>query len=399
MRGKYLVRNPWLNAVLRIVDAALRVACLGYFGRQNSSIGVPRRILLANGAHLGDVLLFSSAIAAVKSAFPEAQIGVAVGAWATPIVSSNPLVSWVHVVDHWKLNRSSLSLFGKLVHYARTRSRALKEIRRVQYDVTIDFYYYFPNFIPLLWQAGIPIRIGYGSGGFGPLLTHEVSWRNLDCHVLDYHRALLGVLNVPHAIREKMSPALSPIEPAVEQRTRSLLVETGNAPGEYVVMHMGSGHSQKEWPLASWRRLAEEFLAEGRRLVFTGIGDYEERNIRSVIDGLQHSTNLCSRLSWSEYVAVLSYAHLIVCVDSLAGHLAAAADIPCVVIRTGISHPVHWRPLAARGEALSAPVNCSPCYRSEGCSTMRCVREVPVSLVYDTGKLLTNDSRKRQEPM
>ena len=40
----------------------------------------------------------------------------------------------------------------------------------LEYEIAIDTYHFIQNSIPLLWLARIPIRIGYTSGGFGPLL-------------------------------------------------------------------------------------------------------------------------------------------------------------------------------------------------------------------------------------
>lgn len=394
LRGRYLVRHRLLNAALRVIDGGLRTALGDRSRRSTPPPPAPRRILLANGAHLGDVLIFSSVIPALRRAFPDIEIGVAVGAWSRPIVSSNPDVRWVHVIDHWMLNRSGQPLLKKIVHYLRTRSRALKEIRGNRYDVAIDFYYYFPNMLPLLRQSGIPVRIGYGSGGFGPLLTHEASWQNKDCHVVDYHRELLRFLNPPEESPAVLRPPAPSFEPKAEQKLRILLTENGRDSSQYILIHVGTGHTQKEWPLANWRELVARLIADGHHLVFTGTGSHEERLISSIIEDMQGCSNLCGKLAWPEYVAAISHARLAVCVDSLAGHLAAAVDTPCVVIKSGISHPLHWRPLSDRCEVLTAPVECSPCYRSNGCSTMDCIRGVLVSQVYDAcARLIAEKSR------
>jgi ADP-heptose:LPS heptosyltransferase len=401
--GKYLVRNRVLNRLLRLTDRLLercRWLSWGWHARGYSegrgatpreypqachpAIAKPRRILIANGAHLGDVFLSLSVLPALRSAFPDARIGFLCGTWARCLFDQQHLVEWLHHVDHWKLNRSARPLHQKLVRYHRTRRQALREIRRSRYDIAIDLYYYFPNSIPLLWQAGIPCRIGYTSGGFGPLLTHALDWKPADRHVTGYQADLLRVLGVSDNNLQKthvpLPSADSQLPCAVEEDLRKIGVRLHGI----VVFHMGTAAAMKEWPLPHWRQLAHRLAAEGYSLIFTGTGGREWRNSEEVRAGLPKTVNFCGRLTWNELAAVFHRVRLLVGVDSVAGHLAAAAGTPCVVISSGITSPAHWRPRSPACRVLSQPVPCSPCYRSQGCEGMECVRLVSVQRVHDS---------------
>jgi len=369
LRGKYLVRRTPVNQVLRLVDSLLglvRSSC------PNPPLATPpRRILLANGAHLGDVFLSTALLPVLQEAFPAAEFGFLIGSWSRPVVQDHPLLRWVHVVDHWKINRARISLLQKISQYDRTRRQALREIRQVRYEVALDLYYYFPNSIPLLWQAGIPTRIGYTSGGFGPLLTHALDFRNAERHVLDYQADLLRFLPLGKAVGE--------LRPQMDTIPRH---EPGwDLPKEYLVFHLGTGAAWKEWPREKWRALAEALCQRGHDLVFTGNREAERRLIQEVSRGLPSCVDLCGRLTLREFAAVLREARLLIGVDSVAGHLAAAVGTPCVVIAGGITHPAHWRPRSDRSRVLRHPVPCSPCYLSRGCAGMECVRRVEVEQV------------------
>jgi ADP-heptose:LPS heptosyltransferase len=354
-----------------------------YFRACHPIIPQPRRILLANGAHLGDVFLSLSLLPALRGAFPHARIGFLCGTWARCLFENQLQLDWLHHVDHWKLNRSDRPLRKKLHHYLRTRHQALREIRRKRYDVALDLYYYFPNSIPLLWQAGIPCRIGYTSGGFGPLLTHRLDWKPADRHVTDYQADQLRVLGVPEEILRSTPATWSTAD---EQSTRAVtdnLRNIGVPPHGYVVFHMGTAVAIKEWPLAHWRELAQRLTVEGQALVFTGTAGREERTSEGVRAGLARSVNLCGRLSWNELVMVIRCARLLVGVDSVAGHLGAATGTPCVLISSGITNSAHWRPRGSACRVLSHPVPCAPCYRSGGCEGMECVRQVSVQSAHE----------------
>lgn len=345
-------------------------------------IAPPRRILIANGAHLGDVVLSTSVLPIIKQTFPESQLGFLAGSWATCVLRGHPLVDWLHVVDHWKLNRSPISLSRKLVQFLRTRHRALSVIRRLRYDVAIDLYYFFPNSIPLLCQAGIPIRIGYSSGGFGPLLTHSLEWTDRQCHVTDYHADLLRVLDLSEAQLFDRRLCLPPVDAdfvrAFQQKIPRAFLDTFG----YCVLHLGTGAEWKEWPEQQWQALVERLLSNGLRLVFTGTGLAEHRKIARVIGDHTGCINLSGELNWPQFVTAIERSRLLIGVDSVAGHVAAAVDTPSVIVGSGITNSAHWRPLHPQSRVLTHSVTCAPCYRSRGCDTMECVRAVSVNEVF-----------------
>ena len=374
-RGKYLVRNPAANRLLFALDALL-----AQFGRRKQAapaVARPGRILLANGAHLGDVLLSTAVLPVLKAAFPEAEIGFLIGRWAREVVAEQPLITRLHFFDHWKLNRANVPFSRKIADHFATRAAALREIRQTKYDVAIDLYYYFPNSIPLLWQAGVPTRLGYTSAGFGPLLTHALDWQNRDCHVIEYQAALLRFLPLGSVALEAGS-LLVPTAPAGATAPRETAV---GGSGSYVVLHPGAGAALKAWPVENWRGLAEELLGRGHRLVFTGQGQAEEQTIGRISEGLGGCVNLCGRLSWRAFLAVVREARLFVGVDSVVGHAAAAVGAPYVAVYGGVTNPAHWRPWGGHGRVLSHAVPCAPCYRKRGCAGMECVRGVEIAAV------------------
>ena len=374
LRGKYLVRNVTANRCLCALDALLSL--LFRRGPGRPAVDRSRRILLANGAHLGDVLLSTAVLPVLKAAFPDAEIGFLIGSWARDVLAGHPLVTRLHLFDHWKLNRANVPLRRKAAAHLATRAAALREIRQSKYEVAIDLYYYFPNSIPLLWQASVPTRVGYTSAGFGPLLTHALDWHNRDWHVIEYQAELLRFLS-PGAAAGDFRALLSPAASADALPSRD-----GRTPaGAYVVLHPGAGAAQRVWPEECWRGLAEKLVEHGHRLVFTGNGEGEKRTIGRISEGMAGCVNLCGRLTWREFVAVIREASLVVGVESVVGHVAAAVETPYVAIYGGVTHPAHWRPRGGKGRVLSHPVPCAPCYRSGGCDGMECVRGVEVESV------------------
>jgi ADP-heptose:LPS heptosyltransferase len=374
LRGIYLVRSIPKNLCLRLIDGILKVGRALANPRDSHRAVNPRRILVANGAALGDVILATAVLPVLKSAYPDADLGMLVGTGSKPVLADHPLLRWVHTVDHWRMDRSDRTAWAKWIRYKRTRAVALREVKSVAYDVAIDLYYFFPNSVLFLWQAGIPVRVGYTSAGLGPLLTHPTLWQLRDCSVIDYHADLVRRLGVPASHFSKLAPNLPR---ATGDAGRSRFGGLGSS-DEYLVLHIGTGFAIKEWPVEKWKSLVTRLAGGGRRLVFTGAGPKEAKTVELVIENMPNCINLCNLLSWPEYVSVIAGARGLLGVDSVAAHVAAAVGTPCVVIAPGTANRWHWRPRSADCTVLVYPVPCSPCYRQYGCANMECVRSVSI---------------------
>ena len=391
VRGKYSIRNPAVNILFRGMDALLS---LGQRSRpMGPQMGPPQRILISNIAHLGDVIMATSLLPVIKSAYPQARIGFLVGSWSQSILQNHPLVDEVHLLDHWAHNRAAISKRKKFQQYLRTRRKALREIRAARYDAALDFYWNFPNTLPLLHQAKIPIRVGYESGGFGPLATHPLEFGDKRLHASQRFLDLVKALPLIGSASESASACLTPVLPPVNEQDAGVasfeveLRAAGLQGKDYLVFHVGAADSFRDWPSSRWRELAQTLIAQGHRLIFTGTGDKDEARIREIQEGLSGCVNLCSRLKWSGFVAAIARARLLICVDTVAGHIAAATETPCVVITAG-RWPYLWRPLGPNTRVLMHSVPCAPCHRNSGCGGMECIQNVTVSAVCQAGQAL-----------
>lgn len=373
-RGKYFARSAIAYCFLLAVDITY-AAFSRTLVHAPAPTQSPQRLLLCNGAHLGDVLLMLSVLPALKRKWPNIEIGVLVGSWSKSVVEGHPDISNVHYVDHWKLNRSARPVWAKIIRYLSTRRKAIGAIRSVDYDVAVDCYFFFPNAAMLLSQAGIPARLGYSSGGFSGYFSHSLNWSPKHQSVVQYHLDLLAVL----------SPDLSDAIP--DPRAGVMAASSGSSsegtavsmffpePG-YILLHPGAGDSVKEWPTESWREIIRRLLAAGHRLVVTGSGERECARVNEILSEFQGIQNLCGRLEWSEFVHVVRRARMLVGADSSPAHVAAAVDILCLVIPTGMNDPCLWRPLGGKCRYLQVNVPCAPCYLKRGCENMACIREI-----------------------
>jgi ADP-heptose:LPS heptosyltransferase len=375
LKGKYLVQRPALYALLSTVDWVLDRLPKG---KATPLAKAPKRVLIAMGGHIGDAVIGSSVIPLVRAAWPEAEIGVLAASWSKLVLHGHPDVARVHLVDHWKLNRDEKSGRRKFTRYLATRRVALKEIRAVEYDLAIDLYPYFPNSIALLARAGIPVRVGYTSGGFGALLTHPQIWRDTPRHTAEYLRDLVRAVEPAAGGLSRLRYSLAP--PALP--SGESVWQPPGADG-YVIMHIGAGLALREWPLERWKLVVDSLLADGHTLVFTGKGERQAQDAQTLTENKPRCHNLCDRIGWNEFVAVVANAQLAVTVESVAGHLAAGVGTPAVVLMSGMTRLEQWSPLGDQVRTVSNPVPCAPCFRSAGCEGMMCVRGISVEEVVE----------------
>jgi ADP-heptose:LPS heptosyltransferase len=387
MTGKYLVKNRGWVLYLRASDAVLQV--LSSLGpRREMQAASPRRALLAVGGHIGDAVIATAALHLLKQQNPELDIGVVAGSWAAPVFERHPDVSRLHVVDHWKVDRSARPLGAKLLQHRRSVSAALREVRAARYDVGIDLYAYYPNMAWLLWRAGIPMRVGYRSGGYGALYTHAVDWSNTSDHTAVQHARLLNVA-FPSVDPERATRyALAPVAADSAERVDGLLQESGVPLTDYVVAHMGVGSRKREWPREKWSEVLRALIAMGHHVVLTGAGAEQTREADDMARECG-CVSLAGRLRWGEFVHVITRARAIIAPETVAGHVAAAVGTPCVSLYTATGNITHWRPLSGTCSVLTHSVPCAPCYQRRGCDTMDCIRGIGVDEVLDATRAMT----------
>lgn len=349
LRGRYLVQHRLWNAWLRASDLVASLVL-----RPTPVTSPPRvdRLLIGVGGHIGDAVIATSVLAPLEGALPGVEIGVLASSWNRQVFDDHPRVRRVHVVDHWKLSRTGTAL-GRVAASWRTEREALRELRSARYDAAVDLYPYYPNSARLLRRAGIPLRVGYASGGDGPFFSVAVDWAPVG-HVAEEHLVLLR--HVAPAIgrpepRYEMGPL--PADAAMAANRALAGAEVG---GAYAILHAAGGSAHKDWSCEGWVQVIEGLQRRGLPVVLTGAGSRDRAVAAGIAAAGRGVVNFVDRLRWNEFRHVIARASLVLSVDTVAGHLAAASGTPVVVVMAGTDADARWRPLGARVSVLSGAV-------------------------------------------
>ncbi|MDR3424006.1 MAG: glycosyltransferase family 9 protein [Alphaproteobacteria bacterium] len=365
MTGPYRARNPRLVALLRLSDALGRI--LRKRAGATASPERPMKILLANWGHLGDVVAILPLLNFIEQNPAVLEVSVLIGSWSRGVLEASGSRARIFTIDHPLLDRRPVGRGKKIWNYLKSIPPLVRDLRRAGYTVSVDGFSTFPATHALTWMAGIPCRIGFTSAGFGASLTHPVLWQPADISVADQQLRLLEPLFGKE--RPTALPALYPgFRPVA-------LPAFGVDAGAYVVLHRGAGDPMRSWPESEWIELARALRDKGFQIVLSGASEAEVLAAQAIADQTG-AVNAAGRLSWPQFVTLVSKAKAVIAIDTVIGHVAACFAIPTVVLTAGRQRLAFWKPNNPRALALTYPVGCYPCNRTNGCPQMACLRRI-----------------------
>ena len=314
--------------------------------------GDPQRILVVQLRRLGDVILTTPALSALKKKYPDAKLDFLVEAPGAEAVAGHPAIDEILVYD-------AKGAFGALAWALKIRARG--------YDWVIDFLAN-PRTALLTALSGAAVKAGPGHVRRNWAYNHKMIQSPKTCYAaLEKVRWLSGL---------GVAPDDAPALPQLFLAERPATIEN------VVGLVPPSRQVTRRWPAESYARLGRLLRDKhGCRLkVFWGPG--EKALADEVVRGIGAGA---SAIAETRTIAELAreLAACRVVVSNCAGpkHVATALGVPTVTIH-GSSDPASWTPvhpdhLFVRLEELA----CIGC-RSNMCPYhLECLRQLPAERV------------------
>ncbi len=307
----------------------LLIDIIGYvffFWLKFRKLGEPKRMLLIRLEHVGDVLMTTPAIRALRNRFPKAQIDVLARDFTAPVLQKNKNVSNVIA---W--NAPWLSSIGKRESWSSVR-QMIRKLQKNKYDAAIDFHGDPRN---ILFAGRIArYRIGFGCRGFGFLLNKTVPYGKK--HVIDRNLALAKALGCSTKDR-KMELALG----ASDEKFAKSALKGISKP---VIISPGSGKREKNWIEGRWAEVAGRLIEKnGATIVLTGSRGEAEmaKRIQEQLHHPEKVLNLCGKTSLTQLAAVIRHCRLLLSPDSGPVHIARTFGTPLLGLYF-VDDPKEW---------------------------------------------------------
>jgi heptosyltransferase-1 len=317
------------------------------------------RVLLVKMSSLGDVVHALPGVSDAAAALAGDGVGEAVTFdWVVEeafaaIPARHPAVANVIPVAWRRWRRDLRASAGEMRAF-------LRRLRQQRYDVILDAQGLMKSAAVTILARG-RLRAGLSrssarEGAAALFYTRQVAVPRGD-HAIDRIRLLFaGALGYPLPAR---SPDYGLDGPAVRSglAVRSGPASRGSQRPRCLLLH-GTTWESKHWPVRFWREIAERAAHAGLEVVVAWGNDDERRRAGEIAAGT--SAQVLDRLPLASLMDEIAGAALVVGVDSGLPHLAAALDVPTLVIY-GSSSSTLTGCRGTRVRNLQAEFPCSPC--------------------------------------
>ncbi len=333
------------------------------------------KILLARTDRLGDLVLTTTAIKAVREAYPDAHIAIIVRPYGKLLVDGNPYIDEVITYDKLGLHRS----VGATIRFA-------LRLRKARFDRAVIFHP--TNRMHLItYIANIPRRVGYDNK-LSFLLTDRIknTKHKGEKHERDYTLDLLKALGISSQEKELFVA----LDDNARLRIEQILSNHGIAAKDTLVtLHPGASCVSKIWPSERFAKLADA-LIEKNNIKIAVISGKDKRDLfcaESVKGFMQkEAIFLTGGLDLRELAALLKRSVLFISNDSGPVHVATAVGTPVLDIfgrnQPGLSS-LRWGPLGKKDVVIHKDVGCEGICLAHNCKRgFACLRAISVEDVY-----------------
>ncbi len=329
---------------------------------KKGNTGHAQQILVAGPAWVGDMVMAQSLFITLKQRAYPVEIDVLAPAWSNPVLARMPEV------------REAINLpvshgeFGLLCRYKLGRS-----LRSKNYDQAIITPRSFKSaLVPFFARA--KQRTGYrGEMRYG--LINDI--HSLDKNILKQTVQRYVALGLDHSLDDGLVHGSDDIldtnsiqPPSVpfpkltvdENNVQRLLTELKlNLDKPVIAFLPGAEYGEaKRWPIEYYAELANKLNDQGVQVWVLGS---EKDNAAAVaISQGNKAVNLCGKTRLEDSIDLLSVCKVAVTNDSGLMHIAAAVNIPLVVIY-GSSTPDYTPPLTNKAKIQYLGLDCSPCFK------------------------------------
>jgi ADP-heptose:LPS heptosyltransferase len=336
----------------------------------------PKRILLIRLRAVGDVVLVTPLLRALRRRFPDARIDALAEAGPASVLLGNPHIDRLLLPPR---RRAPL----------REQAAFLRKLRAEGYDWVLDLFGN-PRSAWMTLFSGAPLRAGYAYRVRRHAFTHPVEGNRVRRYQVLVNQGVLDALGVPaDGIATEMF-----LESAERDWASTTLEGLGfrRGPGRPLVALAATGTWPiRRWPGSYWRELISLLNRDPGEKPLLLWGPGEEADLNRIVEGIAGQVRVAPRTDLRQLAALLSKADLLIGNNSAPQHIARALGVATLTI-DGPTWGLSWCPPSdPRHRFLQHFTSCGPCDRTEcphpalprpgGNTHKECLTKIPPSRV------------------
>lgn len=335
------------------------------------------KILVVNVNWFGDVVFSTPVFRALKEKYPQAHVVCLAVPRVADVLAHVPLIDEVIVYDEKGRDRF---LFGKI--------KLISKLRAKHFDAVLLLHGSWTRAL-LVFLAGIPVRVGYKRKKRGWLLTRRINVPEGLVHRSDFYLEVAKSAGFPLRNRETFLE----VKAEAAKKAQQMFVDLGIKDSDFiVVMHVGGNWDLKQWPVENFAKLTDALVKDFNAKVIICGGANDIALGEKIAQLTAHKPFiLAGKTNFSELVALLKQASLVISADS--GPLHVASSVGTSVI--GLFGPTHPAVTGPRGRGKSIIIrhevgcNTKPCYHLT-CRDNICMKAIGVNDVISKVREIKN---------
>ncbi len=331
------------------------------------------KILVIKLSSLGDVILSTAALRAIREKFPQGsqgnyKISFLVGEESKDILLRSPYIDELLVCDLKNKDKGLAGLWG-----------IGRILRRKNFDLVIDLQNSRASHI-LAYLSGCIHRYGYNNKKFSFLLNHTICDQKSPLDPVTHQFRILKMLGI-----DLLNNALELWPSSEDQKAVDELLNAQWLSQAQKVVGINISASQrwstKLWPLEYLICLCEELGLKDIRVIITGT-QLDQALADKLINSLKNTKviNACGKTNINELAVLIKKCQVFISADSSPLHIASAVGTPFIAL-FGPTDARRHLPPGKNYMVINKNLHCSPCYKTK-CRSKSCMVQISPAEVF-----------------
>ncbi|MFA5088719.1 MAG: lipopolysaccharide heptosyltransferase II [Candidatus Omnitrophota bacterium] len=306
-------------------------------------------ILVVKMTAIGDVILISPSLKAIREKYPKARITCLVGTESRKILQNCPYIDDLVVYDSKNRERGWLRTF----HFSR-------KLRKRKFDMVIDFQNNRTSHL-LSFLSFAKESFGYHNRKWGFLISNPVENPDHYLGPVEHQFQILKKVGIEFRREEGLElwPSRQDEEYVQDFLDSEWLGNCQNMVG--INIAASEKWKTKNWPVEHIARLCDLLAEDNIRVVITGV-EQDKAKVRDLLRLTKTKpADFVGKTDILQLAALIAKCRVYVTPDSASLHVAAAMGTPFIAL-FGPTDSVRHLPPAREFRLIEKKIVCAPCY-------------------------------------